>query len=88
MQFEFGPNKSASNLAKHGLDFIDAQALWSDPERLEVKLRFEAEPRYAVIGTIREKHWTAIIAYREERVRIISVRRSHKDEERLYDENL
>ena len=36
MDFEFDPAKSAANLKKHGIDFLGAQALWSDPDRLEV----------------------------------------------------
>jgi uncharacterized DUF497 family protein len=31
MDFEFDPAKSAANLKKHGVDFLGAQALWSDP---------------------------------------------------------
>lgn len=34
------------------------------------------EPRFLVIGTIGEKHWSAVITYRNEKVRVISVRRS------------
>ena len=30
MEFEFDPEKSASNKDKHGIDFIEAQALWQD----------------------------------------------------------
>ena len=30
MNFEFDKNKSAANLAKHGIDFIKAQELWND----------------------------------------------------------
>lgn len=28
MQYEYGPEKSAANKAKHGIDFEEAQALW------------------------------------------------------------
>jgi len=35
--FEFDPEKSAANLAKHGIDFEAAQALWLD-ERKSVVL--------------------------------------------------
>ena len=31
MDFEFDHLKSATNLAKHGIDFLEAQSLWSDP---------------------------------------------------------
>lgn len=38
-----------------------------------------------VIGMINNKHWTAIITYRGDSVRIISVRRSRKEEVDIHD---
>jgi len=43
------------------------------------------EPRYLVIGRIGAKHWSAVITYRSENVRIISVRRSRPEEVTLYE---
>lgn len=86
-RFEYDPSKSKSNKEKHGIDFEEAQALWDGPV-LEVKLAYEAEDRFACIGIMDGKHWTAIITYRGEAVRLISMRRSHKDEERAYDERV
>ena len=37
------------------------------------------------IGRIDEKHWSGIIAYRGDRIRIISVRRSRKEEIEIYE---
>jgi uncharacterized DUF497 family protein len=34
VQFEFDPRKSESNKAKHGIDFIEAQALWKSKHML------------------------------------------------------
>ena len=85
MEFEFDPEKSASNLRKHGIDFIDAQALWSDPDRIMVPARTTDEPRILVIGRLRGKHWSAVVTPREERTRIISVRRSRKEEIAIYE---
>lgn len=34
--FEFDDNKSASNLSKHGINFMSAQALWNDPDLVEI----------------------------------------------------
>ena len=50
MDFEFDPAKSAANLEKHGIDFTDAQALWSVPDRLEIPARSLDEPRTQVIA--------------------------------------
>ncbi len=85
MDFEFDENKSESNRAKHQIDFVEAQELWEDSDRLEIPARTEDEPRFLVIGKIRKKHWSAVITYREERIRIISVRRARTEEVALYE---
>jgi len=84
-KFEFDINKSKSNKEKHGIDFYDAQFLWSDVRRVEIDAKSEDEPRTMVIGKIKGKHWTAIITYRGDRVRIISIRRSKTREVSLYE---
>ena len=85
IEFEFDERKSAANLAKHGIDFVDAQFLWSDPDLLEISARIDDEPRFLVIGKINIKHWSAVITYRVTRVRIISVRRSRSEEVSIYE---
>jgi uncharacterized DUF497 family protein len=83
--FEFDLNKSQANLQKHGIDFRTAQALWNDSLRLEIPARTEgAEERWALIGRIQGKLWTAAWTRRGMAIRIISVRRSRKEEEALY----
>ena len=84
-RFEFDEKKSSGNLAKHGIDFHDAQELWKDPDLLQFRAKSEDEERYLVIGRIEAKHWSAIITYRGESVRLISVRRSRKTEIELYE---
>ena len=83
--FEFDPKKSKSNLEKHGIDFVDAQAIWQDTDFIEVMAKSDDEPRALVVGRIGGKHWSAIITYRAGRVRIISVRRSRDSEVALYE---
>lgn len=83
--FEFDPEKSARNKEKHGIDFIEAQALWDDPDLLEIPANTEDEPRFVVIGMIRTKHWSGIVTYRNDNIRIISVRRSRIEEVELYE---
>jgi len=85
MRFEFDETKSKSNFDKHGIDFLAAQGIWADPDLLEFALNIEGESRYIVIGRIEEKHWSAIITYREDIIRIISVRRSRDKEVVLYE---
>lgn len=85
MRFEFDPVKSAANKAKHGLDFVEAQELWSDIDRLELPARTVDEPRYLVVGRIKQTVWAAAVTYRhEETIRIISVRRARDNERALY----
>jgi uncharacterized DUF497 family protein len=83
--FEFDERKSASNIKKHGIDFVAAQELWDDPDLIEVKAKCDSEPRFLIVGRIKEKHWSAVITYREGKVRIISVRHSRKTEVELYE---
>ncbi|MDX9714995.1 MAG: BrnT family toxin [Dissulfurispiraceae bacterium] len=85
MDFEFDSKKSDSNKNKHGIDFYEAQALWDDPDVIEVPVKTIDEPRYLVIGKIAEKYWSGVITYRDEKVRIISVRRSRKEEVAIYE---
>ena len=78
MEFEFDPTKSAANRDKHGIDFIDGQALWKDPDRLEIPARSIDEPRTQVIGRVGGLVWSAFTTCRGERIRIISVRRARQ----------
>jgi uncharacterized protein len=87
MDFEFDPAKPAANLKKHGIDFSGAQALWSDADRLEIPARSRDEPRTQVIGRIGDVVWSAFITRRDDRVRIISVRRARDEEEAAYLQN-
>ena len=83
--FEFDDSKSKSNLQKHGIDFIAAQALWNDSNLLEIPAKTLDEPRFLAIGIIDQSHWSAVITYRNGKIRLISVRRSRDEEVTLYE---
>lgn len=85
MEFEYDENKSNINKEKHGIDFEEAQLLWLDNNRIEIKANSINEFRIMIIGKIREKYWSAIITYRQNKIRIISVRRSRKQEVNFYE---
>jgi hypothetical protein len=85
VDFEFDPAKSASNLKKHGIDFTGVQALWQDVIRVEIPARTMDEPRWLVIGQIEGRHWSVVVTYRDQRIRIISARRSRREEVALYE---
>jgi len=83
--FEFDEAKSRSNKAKHGIDFVKAQELWQDDLLVELEARSDNEPRFVVIGMIGSRHYSAVITYRDGRIRLISVRRSREKEVALYE---
>jgi uncharacterized DUF497 family protein len=91
LRFEFDPAKSIANKAKHGIDFVEAHALWLDDDRLERPARAIGEPRFQVIGRIAQTAWSAFVTYRydheEETIRIISVRRARANEAQVLTEH-
>jgi len=87
MDFEFDAVKSKANREKHGTDFIEAQDLWKDEDRLEIPARTEDEPRYVLIAIHTQRLWSACFTYRSGRIRLISVRQSRKEEKGLYYES-
>jgi len=82
--FEFDTRKSDSNKAKHGIDFVEAQALWKSKHVL-LGAKDALEKRYMIIGRIGTQHWSAIITYRGVIIRIISVRKSTAPEIETYE---
>ena len=85
LEFEFDPVKSGANRMKHGIDFVEAQLLWDDERLLELGIEGTEEPRWIVIGILREQYWAAIFTIRGSAVRIISVRRARVREVSMYE---
>ncbi len=85
LSFEFDSRKSNSNLKKHGIEFVEAQLLWLDPNLLEIPAKTIDEPRFLIIGKILDRHWSAVITYRNKNLRIISVRRARDEEIEIYE---
>ena len=85
MGFELDESKSRANKAKHGVDFLEAQALWDDPALVEVPARSDTEPRFLIVGLMGGKHWSAFVTYRDKNIRVISVRRSRPEEVAIYE---
>ena len=83
--FEFNPSKSNSNKIKHGIDFNEAKLIWADSNLIEIQARTVDEPRFLTIGKIGSCYWSAVITYRKNKIRIISVRQSRKEEIELYE---
>jgi uncharacterized protein len=85
MDFEYDPKKSELNKIKHGIDFGEAKAIWLDENAFQVDTAPGDEERFLVIGNIGGILWTAVITFRDERIRIISVRRARSQEVKQYD---
>jgi len=85
IEFAFDKRKSDANKKKHAIDFIEAQALWQDDRRVEIPARTHDEARYLVVGRTGDTWWSAVITYRGETARIVSVRRSRREEVELYE---
>jgi len=83
--FEYDPVNCAENRRKHGIDFENALALWSDDALVEIPARVVDDARWLVIGKIADKHWSAVITRRDEDIRLISVRRSRIEELALHE---
>jgi uncharacterized DUF497 family protein len=85
MIFDFDPAKSIANKQKHGIDFVEAQALWQDKRKVTLPARSVIETRMAIVGLIDEKLWVAFVTIRGGAIRVISVRRARTKEEYLYE---
>jgi len=85
MGFQFDPEKSDRNKEKHGIDFYQAQALRDDPDLIVIPAKTTDDARFMVIGKIADKYWSGVMTYRGDGVKLISVRRSHKEEIDIYE---
>ena len=83
--FEFDARKSESNKSKHGVDFVETQTLWLDSNLIEIPVFTTDEPRFLIIGKMLDKHWSAVVTYRDGKIRLISVRRSRTEEIEIYE---
>jgi hypothetical protein len=84
-EFEYDISKSLSNENKHGISFDVAQKLWDDSEAIALEAHEHGEIRYMLIARLYDKHWSAIFTYRQLKIRIVSVRRSIKNEVNVYE---
>lgn len=85
MEFEFDPRKNQKNREKHGFDFVEAEALWDDPNAIGFPARSDDEERFVLIAKSKGKHWVAFYTLRDDKIRLISVRRARKGEKEVYE---
>jgi uncharacterized DUF497 family protein len=87
MEYEWDDAKAAANLAKHGVDFVDATGALLDPNRIEDiddSVGY-GEERTRTIGMTRGNILFVVTTMRDEDLcRIISARRATQHEQDRY----
>ncbi|MFA7090570.1 MAG: BrnT family toxin [Arcobacteraceae bacterium] len=87
MYFEYDKEKSIKNKQKHGIAFEEAKLLWNNNASVVPAKDIDGEMRYALISKLKDKCFVAIFTIRDEKYRIISVRRCRNNEEKIYEKN-
>jgi uncharacterized DUF497 family protein len=87
MGFEFDPAKDEANRFKHGLRLEFGKRAFDDPVQAVIPSfrPVDGEDRFKAVGMVEGKLYTAVYVVRDERIRLISVRRSNASEQRDYD---
>lgn len=87
MIVDFDPAKDEANRVKHGMPLAFGVRVFEDAGHIVLpSLRpIDGEDRYKAVGRVDGRLWTAIHVWRDETMRMISVRRSNAGEQRDYD---
>jgi uncharacterized DUF497 family protein len=87
MDTEWDPDKAATNLRKHGVDFADAVGVFEDEYALSREdPDAHGEPRFVIIGIdFLGRMLTCVYTYRGARIRLISARRATRRERASYE---
>jgi uncharacterized protein len=86
VSFEWDERKRRSNLAKHGLDFIDIDAVFDGPHVVVPSAYDGEEERFLAIGLLEGRCVTVVFTFRSESIRVISFRRARHEERQKYQE--
>lgn len=85
MNFEWDETKRKTNSSKHGLDFADAELIFSGATFTFVDDRFDyEEDRFITLGLLRGEVVVMAHTEQEESIRVISMRKATKNEQKLY----
>jgi uncharacterized protein len=89
MRYSYDPEKKASNLKKHGLDFDDARSVIESAQTVTFEdRRFDyGETRYLTLGLLCDAVVIIATAETDKTIRIISMRKADKHEQKIYSEN-
>jgi len=84
--FEWDENKRRANVAKHGIDFVDALEIFTDPKHFTFRsTSHSGEKRYVSVGLSKGRIVAVVSTLREESLRVISARSARKNERDEYD---
>ena len=86
LTFDWDDGKAKSNLAKHGVSFESAMAVFLDPTRVDFDATQpgQGESRRKVVGKIEDLIFTVVYTERGEVIRLISARRANGKECNAY----
>lgn len=86
MFFEWDEQKNVLNQIKHGVCFEEATTIWGDihVENAGIAHTNRGESRNATLGLIEKKVYVVIWTNRNNKIRLISVRRAGKNEQKIY----
>lgn len=89
MIYEWDDAKNRKNIAKHGLSFEDAEQVFEGPCVTFEDDRFAyGEERLVTLGLLAGRLVVIAHSPRDERTRIISMRKGNRREEKIYQERL
>jgi uncharacterized DUF497 family protein len=89
MQVEWDSAKSSSNLAKHGLNFADAELVFAGPCITFVDDRGDyGEQRFLTLGLLAGRGVVIAHVQRGAATRIISMRKANRREQKIYQKRL
>ena len=84
VEFEWDEDKRRSNLEKHGFDFNVARILLDGLSQVSIPSPRDEEMRFATTAEVGGLLYTGIWTQRNESIRVISLRRGRRAEEREY----
>jgi uncharacterized DUF497 family protein len=84
MRYTWDEKKRASNLRDHGLDFVDAEAVFVGPTFTFEDARFEyGEKRYVTLGLLKGVPVSIVHTESESEIRVISFRKATDNEAQI-----
>ena len=90
MRYHYDPQKKVANLKKHGLDFDDARGVIESAQTVTFEdRRFDyEEARFITLGLLHGEVVAIATAETAKTIRIISMRKADRNEQKIYYKNL